>query len=194
MKEGTSAVVLQSGLDSEWWADSMDCYCYRRNIQDLLSDGKTPYERRFGMLLKGPVVPFGAMVECHFVSAKDTSRPHQCGPKVLPGIFFGYVLYAGGIWKGDIMVADIEEEEQVDASEIHARRLHAEEVPTPMKGGNFIIPVADGTVKISGGDQRLRTSTSFRDRPERAEEQEVLPHFKMTLHLMMRKLEMISGL
>ena len=37
------------------------------------------------------------------------------------------------------MVADIEEEEQVDASEIHARRLHAEEVPTPMKGGNFII-------------------------------------------------------
>ena len=28
VKEGTSAVLLQSGLDNEWWADSMECYCY----------------------------------------------------------------------------------------------------------------------------------------------------------------------
>ena len=48
IKEGTSAVLLQSGLDEEWWADSMECCCYLRNIQDLLSDGKTPHERRFG--------------------------------------------------------------------------------------------------------------------------------------------------
>ena len=43
-----SAVLLQSGLDEKWWADSMKCFCYLRNIQDLLSDGKTPHERRFG--------------------------------------------------------------------------------------------------------------------------------------------------
>ena len=59
VKEGTSAVLLQSSLDNEWWADSMECYCYLRNIQDLLSDGKTPYERRFGMPFNGPVIPFG---------------------------------------------------------------------------------------------------------------------------------------
>ena len=41
VKEGTSAVLLQSGLGNEWWADSMKCHCYLRNIQDLLSDGKT---------------------------------------------------------------------------------------------------------------------------------------------------------
>ena len=40
VKEGTSAVLLQSGLDENWWADSMECCCYLRNIQDLLSDGK----------------------------------------------------------------------------------------------------------------------------------------------------------
>ena len=39
VEEGTSSVLLQSGLDKEWWADSMECYCYLRNIQDLLSDG-----------------------------------------------------------------------------------------------------------------------------------------------------------
>ena len=62
----------------------------------------------------------------------------------------------------------------MDASEIHARRLNAQEVLTPMKGDNFIFPVADGTVKIYGGDQRLRTSSLIRDRPERGEEQEIL--------------------
>ena len=32
----------------ENWSDSMECYTYLRNVTDLLSDGKTPYERRFG--------------------------------------------------------------------------------------------------------------------------------------------------
>ena len=41
VKEGTSGVLLQSGLDENWWADSIACYTYLRNIQDLLSDGKT---------------------------------------------------------------------------------------------------------------------------------------------------------
>ena len=47
VKEGTSAVLLQSGPNESWWADSMECYTYLRNVTDLLSDGKTPYERRF---------------------------------------------------------------------------------------------------------------------------------------------------
>ena len=42
--------------------------------------------------------------------------------EVLPGMFLGYVLSAGGIWKGDIMVADIEELEQMDASKLHAKK------------------------------------------------------------------------
>ena len=95
MKEGTSAVLLQSGLDENWWADSLECYTYLRNIQDLLSDGKTPYERRFGMPLKGPIIPFGSFVEYYHISAKDQSRIHQFGKKVLPGLFLGYALYAG---------------------------------------------------------------------------------------------------
>ena len=47
VKEGTSAVLLQSGLNESWWADSMECYIYvcetsqiyylmgRRPIQDV---------------------------------------------------------------------------------------------------------------------------------------------------------------
>ena len=56
VKEGTSAVLLQSGLDENWWADSMECYTYLRNVQDLFLMGRRPYERRFGKPFKGPII------------------------------------------------------------------------------------------------------------------------------------------
>ena len=158
--EGTSAVLLQSGLDEKWWADSMECRCFLRNVQDLLSDGKTPYERQFGIPFDGPVILLGAMVEYHPNSAKDLSRLHQLGPNVLPGILLGFALDVGGIWKGDILVADIEELEQMDASEIYAKRLNAKEVLTPMSGEKFIFPIADGTLKLSADGS---CSTPLRD-------------------------------
>ena len=169
VKEGTSEVLLQSGLDEKWWADSMECYTYLRNVTDLLSDGKTPYERRFGQPFKGPIIPFGSLVEYHPKTAKDQSRIHQFGKKVLPGLFLGYALYAGEIWKGDVLVADLEELETMDASEIYSKRLNAKEVIFPKEKGDFIFPLADGRIKPLGGDQDLRTSTLIRQRPVRGE-------------------------
>ena len=75
IQEGTSAVLLQSGLGGKWGggggegggADSMECQCYLRNVTDLLSDGKTPYARRFGQPSKGSIFPFGSMVEHHSI-------------------------------------------------------------------------------------------------------------------------------
>ena len=168
VKEGTSAVLLQSGLNESWWADSMECYTYLRNVTDLLSDGKTPYERRFGQPFKGPIIPFGSLVEYHPITAKDQSRIHQFGKLVLLGLFLGYALYAGRIWKGDVLIADLEELETMDTSEIYSKRLNAKEVIFP-KQGEFIFPIADGRIKTPGGDQELRTSTLVRPRPIQGE-------------------------
>ena len=73
----------------------MECYCYLGNVQDLLADGKTLYERRSGELLKGPISLVGAMVEYHTIS----TRYFQLGKKVLPGIFLGHELIAGEFGK-----------------------------------------------------------------------------------------------
>ena len=126
------------------------------------------------MPFDGPVIPFGAMVQYHPISAEDLSRLHQFGPKVLPGIFLGYALYAEWIWKGDIMVAYIEELEEMDASELHARRLNAKDVLTPMKRWKFRMPSRRWKIKIFGWEQRLRKSTFTRELLERGEEQEIL--------------------
>ena len=72
-----------------------------------------------------------------------------------------YLLYAEGIWKGYILVADLEELEEMDASEIHAV------VILPKMGEEFIFSVADGTLKLFGGDQALNTSILIRDQPTR---------------------------
>ena len=171
VKEGTSAVLLQSGLNESWGADSMECYTYLRNVTDLLSDGTTSYERRFGQPLKGPIVPFGSLVEYHPITAKDQSRIHQFGKKVLPGLFLGYALYAGENLESDMMAADIEELETTDASEICSKRLKAKEVIFPIEKGKFIFPVVDGRIKRPGGDQELITSTLIREHPIRGESQ-----------------------
>ena len=73
VKECTSAVLSQSGLNENWWSDSMECYTYLRNIQDLLSDGKNHMRDALGNHLKdrsfrlvhwlsspGPAGPAGA--------------------------------------------------------------------------------------------------------------------------------------
>ena len=44
----------------------------------------------------------------------------------------------GGIWKGDVLVADLEELETMDASEIYSKRLNAKEVIFPREKGKFI--------------------------------------------------------
>ena len=99
-----------------------------------------------GNHLKDLFFPFGSLVEYHPITAKDQSRIHQFGKKVLPGLFLGYALYAGGIWKGDVLIADLEELETMDASEIYSKRLNAKEVIFP-KQGEFIFPIADGRIK-----------------------------------------------
>ena len=68
---------------------------------------------------EGPIIPFGAMVEYHPISAKDQARLRQFAEKVVHGICLGFVLFAGRIWK------------DLDASEVHPRRLKTKEIITP---------------------------------------------------------------
>ena len=125
VKEGTSAVLLQSGLD-ERWSDSMECYCYLRN---LLAEGKTPCERRFGEPFKGPIITFGAMVDYHPFSPKDQAIIHQFGKKVSPGIFHGYELIAGENWKGNVLVADLDDLETCRLPEARRDMLAVQLLP-----------------------------------------------------------------
>ena len=66
--------------------------------------------------------------------------------------FLGMNWSRGEIWKGNILISDLEDLEKLDASEIYPRRINAKEVLISQKGDGFIFPVADGTAKLSGRD------------------------------------------
>ena len=87
--------MIQSGLFDELWDFAMDRYCYMCNVHDKMADGKTAYEKTFGVTFDGPLIPFGANVSYRHISSKDVSRLHQFGKQKLPGIFMGYVFRAG---------------------------------------------------------------------------------------------------
>ena len=131
--------------------------CETSQISCLM--GKLHTRDVLGNHLKDLIILFGSLVEYHPITAKDQSRIHQFGKKVLLGLFLGYALYVGGIWKGDVLVADLEELETMDASEICSKRLIVKEVIFPKEKGEFLFPIADGRIKPLGGDQELRTST-----------------------------------
>ena len=73
-------------------------------------------------------------------SAKDQSRIHQFGKKVLPGLFL----------KGDVLVADFEELETMDASEIYSK--------TQCEGGD----ISQRKWKIYFASRRWTNHTSWR--------------------------------
>ena len=167
MKEGTSAVLLQSGLEN-WWADPMECYTYLRNVTDLLSDGKTPYERRFGQPFKGPIIPFGSLVEYHPNTCerpvKNPSIWKESLTWIVPRISIvrGWNLEGGrtGCRPGGVgddgRIGNLLKKTQCERGDISQRK------------GEFF-PIADGRIKFVGRDQDLRTSTLMRQRPIRGE-------------------------
>ena len=142
VKEGTSAVLLQSGLDEKWWADSRECYCYLRKIQDLLSDGKTPYERPFGKTnFDGPVIPFGV---------NGRISPYFC--QRITEDYINLVLKSWQVYSSVMSCMRGESGKETWWSQTlknwsrwtHQNStpegLNAKEVSTPMKGEKFIIP------------------------------------------------------
>ena len=106
VKGGPAKAINQSGVPEEWWDCGTRCCCYMRSVHDKMTDGKTAYENRFTDKFDGLLIPFGAKVSCTPILLKDESRPHQLGKKMLPDIFMGYVLRAGGGWPGDMLIAE----------------------------------------------------------------------------------------
>ena len=161
IKEGTSAVLVQSGLDENGglilWNAIAICKMFRTSYQT----GKH--------LMKRDLENHAKIEYHHLFSAEDQSRHHQFGKKVLE-YSSDIASFARKIWKGDILVADIEELDTLDASDIHARRLNAKRGNDAQKGVNTFFPIADGTAKLFGRNYGVREPTPRRKQLARSED------------------------
>ena len=98
-------------------AFKISCLMGRLHTKDVLGNHKK--DRLFHLVHWLSITPF---------LRKTSQESINFGKYVLPGLFLGHALYAGGTWKGDIMIADIEELETMHVSEIYSERLNTKEV------------------------------------------------------------------
>ena len=94
--------LLQCGCTLAWMnSDGLIPWNVTVICKTFKTSRRTGKHLRSGVLENpdGTTIPFGSIIEYHRIFAKDQSRFHQFCEKVLPRIFLGYVLFAGGIWK-----------------------------------------------------------------------------------------------
>ena len=88
----------------------------------------------------GQVIPLGTRSENRISSDISQTSGEAFGKQVLSGIFFRYPVYAGGSWKRDLLVADVDELQKNDASEVYLISVKTKEVLVPKEGDNFVFP------------------------------------------------------
>jgi hypothetical protein len=81
-----------------------------------LRDGDSSWNQRHGKgHFAGPKVPFGALID--FIP-NTTKRKWQTrskwNPKAVPGVFMGYFLQPGHVWKGEYLAAALEDCSDLD--------------------------------------------------------------------------------
>ena len=102
----------------------MNCYCFLRNVVDLLvldttasrnreqgadpesRPAATAYFNRFKVDFAGPIISFGAKVTYKPSAEKDSDDMPRLGTKLRDGIFVGYDQICGGGWSGDLLILD----------------------------------------------------------------------------------------
>ena len=110
VEEGTRTVLLRAGMDPSWWPLAAQHFCTSLNITDKDENGQTPWTRRFGEdnPFMGLEIPFGAAI--YFKPPKPLQkRLPKLAPGGVPGVFLGYKLAAGGVWKGDYLCAMLDD-------------------------------------------------------------------------------------
>ena len=131
-----------------------------------MSDGKIPYERRFGQPFKGPIIPFGSFVEYHPILRRISHESINLERKFYLDCSSGTLCTREEFGRVDVLIADLEELETMDASEICSKRLNAKEVIFPKKEKSFFQSKMD---ESKPQEEDLRTSTLIRPRPIQGE-------------------------
>ena len=192
-----------SGLGNEWLGGFYEMLLLSAKHSRSVSVGKTPYERRFGIPLNGPIIPFGAMVEYHPISSKDQSRLHQFGATSLARYVFRFCIkrdgnlerrhYGRRHWRigGDGRIGTPRQKAQCKGRgnaakkwkfHIPSRRWNSQNIWRRTASENIHQP---GTVR---NDEKNKTFFK-----ENQMNYILQPHFKKTQPGMLRKLKMTSG-
>ena len=127
VKEGTSAVLLQSGLDEKWWADSMECYCFLRNVQDLVGRWENSVWKTIWRTIQRANNSFWSN---GWKSSDFSARSIKTSSIWQESVtwYLSWEISREEFGKEIFWLRILEDLEKLDASEIYPRRINAKEV------------------------------------------------------------------
>ena len=135
--EGTRVNLEQAGLHHSYWSYAARHWCMAHNIQDhpeILS----PWELRFGEKFKGPNIPFGARIDYWTGPKLKPKKDLRFDPTSNPGIFLGYAMQPGFVWRNEFLVASLKDLMEKEFNEsVQVVRVNQLTVPD----GPFVYPL-----------------------------------------------------
>ena len=138
MLEGARSNLVQANIDISMWPYAVRHHCMAMNLSEQLSGDRSPWDLRNKRDFTGKIIPFGCLV--YFW--EDRKRPDSIAGKMSPsssqGVFLGYHIQAGHVWRDEYLVAHLDglDYRLADGSVkvIRTKRL---EIPD----GDFVFPL-----------------------------------------------------
>ena len=141
--EGTRANLTQAGLSEKLWPYAAQHHAMALNLSKRFDTGQIPWTERFGENFSGRLVPFGAKVLFWNNPKQNVTDASKFAPKGEDGIFLGYHIQPGFIWRQEYLVAPLKGSrdaiENDDLKVIRAKRM---ELPI----GDVIFPLLESEV------------------------------------------------
>ena len=151
--EGTRANLTQSGLPEKTWPLAAQHHTIALNVTKRLDDGVVPWEARYGEPFTGMIIPFGAKVLFRNNPKQGTPPTTKFGPTGVEGIFLGYHIQPGFIWREEYLVTPVHNCEQMFETGnfpiLRAKRL--ELIP-----GDFTFPMRPSEIAIRDATEAPR--------------------------------------
>ena len=128
--EGTRANLVQSGLPEKFWPLAAQHHAMALNLTKRVDADAIPWDLRFGEPFGGMNVPFGAKVLYWNDPKRKATAPSKFGPSSAEGVFLGYHIQPGFIWKGDYIVTPVEGlRDALEIGKLPMLRVNRMEIP-----------------------------------------------------------------
>ena len=105
--DGTRVNLLQSGLGHQYWPHAARHWCIAHDSLLALDSSPSPWELRFDAKCPMKVIPFGSLVHYWNGPKKRPKDELRFDPTSTPGIFLGYVIHPGFLWRDEYVVANL---------------------------------------------------------------------------------------
>ena len=105
--EGTRANLLQAGLPDKMWPLAAQHHAMALNLSKRFDNARIPWTEHFGENFTGRIVPFGAKVLSWNNPKQDVTDASKFAPKGEDGIFLGYHVQPGFLWRQEYLVAPL---------------------------------------------------------------------------------------